>query len=82
MLPQEYKQQLTKALNKSVVLVKFKKANGTIRDMKCTLLAEHISTVSFSNARPETDLVTVWDIEKDAWRSFNINSVLGYGEVV
>lgn len=63
-------------LRAHVMSVRFKKADGSIRDMMCTLLDSHIKVKTASKSAGPAGIITVWDIEKDAWRSFKIDSVI------
>jgi hypothetical protein len=67
------------------VLVEFTKADGTERKMLCTLAENLIPAITPVKEKPEiisegaTDVIPtackVWDIEKQAWRSFRWDSV-------
>lgn len=68
------------ALN-GVITVHFVKRDGTDRRMVCTLLPEYITddrqllqenTITRAE-NPNT--LSVWDIEANGWRSFNIDSI-------
>ena len=55
----------------------FKKVDGSIRHMICTLnpkLAPRILLVKKENISQE--IIAVWDLEKHNWRSFRKDSVL------
>ncbi len=60
----------------------FKKLDGTIRQMICTLnpkLAPKIEEVRVNGASqgpPDSPVIPVWDLEKFAWRSFRTDYVL------
>ncbi len=69
---------LKQLLNSGVVKVTFTKKDGTIREMQCTTKSELIGIVTHSVRKAPEGLVTVWDLEKDAWRSFNLDSVITY----
>lgn len=64
----------------------FKKKNGEVRHMMCTLnpnLAPDIQEERVKSAPEKTiseEVVAVWDLEKFAWRSFRIDSVLVFNE--
>lgn len=73
--------QLADALKNSVVMVQFKKADGSVRDMMCTLLEHHIKIKTVSRNTMPRSVITVWDIEKEDWRSFKPDSVIKF-EVV
>lgn len=73
-------QQLVKdALHRGVVVVSFTKANGEMREMRCTLRADMIPAtpvVEGKTAKKENpDVQAVWDLEKEAWRSFRFDSL-------
>lgn len=73
------KEDILKLLKSSMCLVMFKKADGTERVMICTLLDTFIDSSSYSTpgtGNPDPDLVTVWDIEADGWRSFKPSRLL------
>lgn len=59
-------------------VVSFTKKDGTTRIMKCTLDPEFIDGVyDFAeHGRKQNDeVISVWDLEADAWRSFRVDSV-------
>ena len=59
--------------------VKFIKNDGSVREMICTLL-ESLAVPyekKTDKQKPENDeVLAVWDVEKHAWRSFRVNTVL------
>ncbi len=55
------------------VEVTFKKTDGTIREMKCTLKEGIIPVVE--NPKTSDTLCTVWDTEVNAWRSFKFENI-------
>ena len=68
-------------LKANVARVKFKKVNGTIRDMLCTLredllppVVEPTTTKRQHDANDE--VVAVYDLDAAGWRSFRIDSVI------
>jgi hypothetical protein len=77
--------QVLDLLRSTVLTVNFTKADGSPRDMKCTLLEEHIPAdqkpKSPGNGEPfvptqwPEDVVRVFDLEKTAWRSFRLDSI-------
>jgi hypothetical protein len=79
------KAEIMDMLHERVVTVKFKKADGSERVMKCTLLQSMIpqttKTVAETNntvkERKENDsVVAAWDVEAAGWRSFRIDSII------
>lgn len=71
-------------LQNNVAMVVFTKADGTQREMKCTLLPEYLP-FDHNNGQQllQEDLtanhnlttISAWDLEANAWRSFRIDSV-------
>ena len=74
------KSEIVEALQQRVVTVKFKKANGEERLMNCTLLPSMIPQTYNENAEAERkqnpDVVAAWDVDKQGWRSFRIDSII------
>lgn len=67
-----FKNTLTNQLAGGVVTVTFKKANGTTRVMKCTT-SPTVIPVPITNTN--TDVVTVFDVDVNDWRSFRMDRV-------
>lgn len=79
------KEELIKLLKEKVVTVKFKKKDESIRKMVCTLSEEYLpepepliegEVKRTKKENPNT--LPVWDLEKLAWRSFRVDSVVEY----
>jgi hypothetical protein len=73
------KENINALLKEAVISVKFKKVDGTERLMRCTLLADRIVAHEKTTDREKKineDVISVWDVEKDAWRSFRYDSVI------
>lgn len=66
---------LIEMLRNHEILVTFTKKNGDIREMFCTLAEDIIPEVSGDSNRINDDLITVYDIDKLEWRSFNYSSI-------
>lgn len=67
------------------VRVKFFKKDGTERQMLCTLRQDMLPTQvdleeSINKKKPNPDVIAVFDLEKEAWRSFRFDSVIGFSE--
>jgi len=73
------KEELINTLKEHNVTVKFTKIDGTERSMKCTLREDTVipydKKTEVSKAKND-NIVSVWDLEKSAWRSFRYDSVL------
>ena len=75
------KQTLKDLLKQKILSVTFKKKDGTERIMKCTLLANVVPVYEKKTERtkPENEnTLAVWDLDKDAFRSFKLESVIDY----
>ena len=67
-------------LQKGIYVVKFEKVDGTLRDIRCTLVPEYLPAPIVSEEEKPVraqnpNVLAVWDLEKNAWRSFRIDSV-------
>lgn len=66
-------------LSKNVATVTFTKNDGTSRDMICTLREDMLPVVTEqaekTPRKSNPDVLPVWDIEKNAWRSFRVDTV-------
>jgi hypothetical protein len=79
------KDELTTLLKEKVVTVKFKKKDETIRRMVCTLSKEYlpetediIENQEKKKKKESSNTLPVWDLEKLAWRSFRVDSIVEY----
>lgn len=75
-------------LKKNIVEVEFTKVDGTVRKMQCTLMKDKIPPATkdpISQEKVRTvneNVVAVWDIEKEGWRSFRLDSVISMQGVI
>jgi WYL_2, Sm-like SH3 beta-barrel fold len=79
------KEDLVKLLKQKVVTVKFRKKDDSIRKMVCTLSEDYLpepedkTEVTEKKTKKENpNTLPVWDLEKLAWRSFRVDSVVEY----
>ena len=77
---------LKEELRKGTLEVKFTKVDGEERTMICTLREDLIPVVTASetkrlNHQLSDEVVRVYDLEKEAWRSFRIDSIKSVREV-
>lgn len=72
------KEGIRNLLRNSVVTITFTKADGTPREMKCTLSEQFLPAqeVTESKRKNSPDSCPVWDMEKQAWRSFRWDSIV------
>lgn len=77
------KEKILEQLQTGVVLVTFTKADGSLRDMKCTLQPRLLPTSlkeSTIKIDSESDALRVYDLEADGWRSFKISRLISIFE--
>ena len=77
------RQEIKDVLTNGVATVSFQKADGTKRDMKCTLKEDLLPAAPVKAegvvSRPVNESVlAVWDLDNSAWRSFRIDSILDF----
>lgn len=64
-------------LHEGDVEVRFEKKDGTDRVMKCTLRPEAYEDYEFQGGGTHNDdVLSVWDLEKDAWRSIRKGTLI------
>ena len=65
-------------LHKQIVEVSFIKADGSTRDMRCTLQEDYIMPTTKTTTRtkaPSDETLAVWDVDAHGWRSFRFDSI-------
>jgi len=79
------KAELKQLLSESVLTVSFNKKDGTLRTMLCTLMPEHLPIVEKKEEseakepkKQSEESIAVWDLEKNAWRAFRLDSIVSY----
>jgi len=82
----EYKMEL----RKGICEITFTKKDGSERVMRCTLAQAHMPVREYEkdSAEPKTprkvnpNTLAVWDLDKEAWRAFNLDSVKHFKNAV
>jgi hypothetical protein len=77
------REEMLNELRQGVILVNFTKADGSKRDMRCTLnptiLEKEMETYTPAyeqRSANDSDLsVSVWDMDKSDWRAFRLDRV-------
>ena len=76
----EWREQVKVWLKDNHCTVTFIKKNGEKRIMKCTLDEDVLPEPTISENRRERVLndnaLAVWDLEKNSWRSFRLDSIV------
>jgi len=63
--------ELKQALSNGRVQITFRIVDGTIREMNATtndLLVAYTRKSTKVQVKPKSDLITVWDLDKNQWR--------------
>ena len=83
------KQELTALLEDAVVEVEFTKVNGDLRKMKCTKNFDSIPSEKHPIGKNvkvmreyNEDVIRVYDVDADGWRSFRADSIKSFKVVV
>ena len=79
---------LVERLTKGKVNLQFTKTNGELRSMNCTLNSDMIPnkpeqkdpTKELSGRKVNENVVSVWDLDKNDWRSFRVDSIISVVE--
>lgn len=73
---------LVEQLQSGIVEVDFTKADGTDRTMRCTLKADLVPKIEkklIDTTKPERvpnlNVIPVYDLDNEGWRSFRIDSI-------
>ena len=70
------REALVKSLQKNIMSVNFTKKNGEERIMHCTLHETLLpETTGDSEKKENLEVLAVWDVDIDAWRSFRLDSI-------
>lgn len=74
------KEAIENKLRETICKVSFTKANGENRVMHCTLNESMLpEQIDFEEAvqkkKPNPDVLAVWDVENNGWRSFRWDSL-------
>lgn len=84
---QDLREDMVAVLRENICVFNFTKADGTQRNMLCTLISDYLPErpVLEENSAPvkprkrNPDNIVVWDVDIGDWRSFNIRSVTKWG---
>lgn len=83
------KDDLQLRLKKDMMKISFLKKDGSVRDMLCTLMTDHLpemkpTTMTITDdgeilekkkRKQSEDVISVWDMEKSDWRSIRLDSI-------
>lgn len=74
-------------LESAHVLITFEKQDGSLRDINCTLHSSKLpplkeETETKKKRKVNHEVIPVWDLDKQSWRSFRIDSIVNSPIVV
>lgn len=74
------KNELKENLTNSIAEITFTKNDGTIREMLCTLMPDYFLSSEMPSEphvprKQNDEVLSVWDMNKNAWRSFRLDSI-------
>lgn len=78
------KEYMIPYLKEGICTVTFEKKDGTIRKMKCTLNKEFIPSLEIHEEAQRkkrienSNVLSIYDVENNEWRSFRLNSVIEF----
>ena len=76
------KATLEKLLKQEILEVNFNKKDGSNRTMLCSLKSEFLPKKEITeikkSKKEHNNVLSVWDLEKDSFRSFRIDSITNY----
>lgn len=76
----QFKNWLKGVMQTEIVNLTFRKTDGTLRNMKCTLLPKYLPEAVVPvedkpKRKTSEEALAVFDLEKNEWRSFRYDSV-------
>ena len=76
------RRKIIKRLLSGIWIVAFKKVDGSMREMKCSLMEEYVGRENQKDSKKKSkEVIPVWDIDSKGWRSFRFKNVVGMTEV-
>jgi len=81
----ETREELIESLKKNELRMVFTKLNGEEREIYCTLKEDVISGSGYqykdNKRKKNSDILVVWDVDADGWRSMRWDSIKEYDNV-
>ena len=76
------KESIAEQLRQGVADIQFIKKDGSLREMRCTLNEKYLPVKTTEGAKKDNpDVLAVWDIDSNGWRSFIVKQIVFVGEV-
>lgn len=70
--------EVVDSLTRNECQIQFEKADGTLRDMKCTLQASVVPETKGTGKSNPAGVLTVFDTEKQGWRTIKFDKVIDF----
>jgi WYL_2, Sm-like SH3 beta-barrel fold len=81
-LAESTREEFVNLLKDNILKVTFMKVNGELRVMRCTLKKDLLPPLPPGyvpkDKVPNPNIVAAWDLDKNEWRSFKVDSVKNY----
>jgi hypothetical protein len=75
------KESVVETLRKGIVDIQFVKKDGSLREMRCTLNDKYLPEAKSESKKVDNpDVLAVWDLDNNGWRSFIIKQLVWVGE--
>jgi hypothetical protein len=76
------KESISEKLRQGVADIQFIKKDGSLREMRCTLNEKYLPVKTTEGTKKDNpDVLAVWDIDSNGWRSFIVKQIVFVGEV-
>jgi hypothetical protein len=76
------KESIAEKLRQGVADIQFVKKDGSLREMRCTLNEKYLPEKTTEGTKKDNpDVLAVWDIDSNGWRSFIVKQIVFVGEV-
>jgi hypothetical protein len=75
------KESIAEQLRQGIIDIQFIKKDGSLREMRCTLNEKYLPEKTTEGAKKDNpDVLAVWDIDSNGWRSFIVKQLVWVGE--
>ena len=76
------KESIAEQLRQGIMDIQFVKKDGSLREMRCTLNEKYLPVTikTESTKKDNPDVLSVWDIDSNGWRSFIVKQLVWVGE--
>jgi hypothetical protein len=76
------KESIAEQLRQGIMDIQFVKKDGSLREMRCTLNEKYLPEKKSESTKKENpDVLAVWDIDSNGWRSFIVKQIVFVGVI-